>query len=71
MNTSEWQSEYGRLVRDMMAKAEAADRYAKNGDHLLSARDEKFAKVQEELMVAMHNLEEHWKKLHSGQVTSD
>jgi len=71
MKTSEWQSEYGRLVRDMMEKAEASDRYAKNGDHFLSAHDEKFAKLQEELMVAMHNLEEHWKKLYSGQVTSE
>ncbi|WP_281690784.1 hypothetical protein [Pseudomonas sp. PARCl1] len=69
MKSSEWHSEYSRLVRDMMGKAEAADRYAKTADHLRSAHDEKFANLQEELKVAMHNVEEHWRKLFSGQVT--
>lgn len=70
MNNSEWQNEYGRLVRDMMAKAEVSDRYAKHDDPNRLGRDEEFAKIQEELMVAMHNLEEHWRKLFSGEITS-
>ena len=69
MKKQEWRDEYGRLVREMMTKAEASDRYAKRDDPNRPERDQEFARVQEELMVAMHNLEEFWKKFHSGQVT--
>ncbi|WP_395603721.1 hypothetical protein AB4P91_22415 [Pseudomonas sp. B21128] len=69
MNKREWLDEYGRLVREMMTKAEASNRYAKHDDPNRPGRDEEFARVQEELMVAMHELEEFWRKFHSGQIT--
>lgn len=69
MKEQEWRDQYGSLVREMMTKAQAADRYAKNDNPSRPGRDEEFARVQEELMVAMHNLEEFWRKLHTGQIT--
>ncbi|MGX1127352.1 hypothetical protein [Pseudomonas sp. HLS-6 TE3448] len=68
MKDQEFLAEYGRLVCEVQAKAAAADRYAKHDDPNRAGRDEEFARVQEELMVAMHNLEEFWRKVHSGQI---
>lgn len=71
MKMQEWLDEYRRLVADMMAKVARAESYGKTVNPERLEGDEQFAKIQDEVTVAARNLEELWKKLHSGSVTLD
>lgn len=69
MTNEEFRREYERLVGKVNEKIKASNDFVeKDTDPTRPGRDEEFEALQSEVKIAVHELEELWRKVRTGEI---